>query len=439
VNRRLFFARTLLICLSLLLLLVGCAGNVTPTTTPTTAPASTANSSATPVTLYLWHAWPNPEQRALNVLIERFNAANPLIRIVPQVRPVATLLSDMQAAVSEGRGPHLVLLQSHALGSLAEEGALLALDDQLSPTDLERLLPVTLGTVRLTSDAGTQLYGVPLTLDTPVLFYNRANWLRAPLDTETWLDGARTLTDADATPPTWGLAYHLSLDKTVGYLYAFGGKVFDDSGELVLGTTGEASAVRWLEWLLSLKQDSRLLASLDPMAVDNALLSQQALMTVDWTHALPTYRRLWGEQLGIAPLPRVTVDERLPQPYIQSELLALSALVIKLDEQRAALTFVRYMIGEEAQQELLRVGRQPVLAQLALPDDDPDAAIVNVVRQQAAYSLPMPNSRIANTVVWATMDEMRSNVLRGLLEPEQAVAAADASLRTRLGLPAVTR
>jgi ABC-type glycerol-3-phosphate transport system substrate-binding protein len=391
------------------------------------------------VTLYLWHAWPNPEQRVLNGLVEAFNRANPGIRVIPQVRPVATLVSDMQVAISEGRGPHLVLLQSHALGSLAEEGGLLPLDDQLSPNDLQRILPVALGSAQLTTNDDAQLYGIPLTFDTLALFYNRANWLRPPVETEIWLDGARTLTDAEAIPPTWGLAYHLSLDKTLAYLYAFGGQVFDESGELVLGTASRESTVRWLEWLVSLNQDRRLLASLDPMAVDNALLTQQALMTVDWIHALPTYRRLWGEQLGIAPLPRLTASDTQPQPYVQSEVLALSALVSELDEQRAARTFIRFMIGEEPQRALLRAGRQPTLLELTLPDGDPDEPIMVMLREQAEHSLPMPNTRIANMVVWVTLDEMRFNVLRGLLTPEDAVIAADNALRARLGLPAIPR
>ena len=437
VRPRLF--RTLMLCLAIILLFSGCSSTTTPVATSVPLPLVREDALQAPLTLYLWHAWPHPEQRTLTILVDQFNQANPTMRIVVQSRPVATLLSDLQTAVNEGRGPHLVLLQSHVLGALVDQGLLLKLNAFISPSELEHLLPVTVGTAQVSVGPSAGLYALPISFDTLALFYNRANWLRPPTDTETWLDGARTLTDAQSTPPTWGLAYHLSLDKTIGYLYAFGGQIFNEQGELVLGTSGRAGTLRWLEWLVSLKQDPRLLASLDPMAVDNALLTQQALMTIDWAHALPTYRQLWGENLGVAVLPRMAVDETAPQPYVQSDLIALSVLVSDPEEQQAALAFTRFMISTSAQRALLVAGRQPTLADLELTSDNPDDAIALVLRQQAQSGQPMPNSGLASSLVWAVLDDMRFNVLRGLAEPEQAIDNAELALRTRLELPTPTR
>ena len=437
VRPRLF--RTLMLCLAIILLFSGCSSTTTPVATSVPLPLVREDALQAPLTLYLWHAWPHPEQRTLTILVDQFNQANPTMRIVVQSRPVATLLSDLQTAVNEGRGPHLVLLQSHVLGALVDQGLLLKLNAFISPSELEHLLPVTVGTAQVSVGPSAGLYALPISFDTLALFYNRANWLRPPTDTETWLDGARTLTDAQSTPPTWGLAYHLSLDKTIGYLYAFGGQIFNEQGELVLGTSGRAGTLRWLEWLVSLKQDPRLLASLDPMAVDNALLTQQALMTIDWAHALPTYRQLWGENLGVAVLPRMAVDETAPQPYVQSDLIALSVLMSDPEEQQAALAFTRFMISTSAQRALLVAGRQPALADLELTSDNPDDAIALVLRQQAQSGQPMPNSGLASSLVWAVLDDMRFNVLRGLAEPEQAIDNAELALRTRLELPTPTR
>jgi ABC-type glycerol-3-phosphate transport system substrate-binding protein len=438
VRPRLF--RTLMLYLVLILLLAGCSGAATPAATlmPAETPVG-SDSLQAPLTLYLWHAWPTPEQRTLTVLVEQFNQANSNIRIVAQSRPVATLLSDLQTAVSEGRGPHLALLQSHSLGTLVNQNMLLELTALISPSELAGLLPVTVGTAQVDEAADARLYALPISFDTLALFYNRVNWLRPPTDTETWLDGARTLTDAQSKPPTWGLAYHLSLDKTIGYLYAFGGQIFDEQGELVLGTSGREGTLRWLEWLVMLKQDPRLLASLDPMAVDNALLTQQALMTIDWAHALPTYQRLWGDNLGVAALPPMAVDEAAPRPYVQSDLITISALVNNPGEQQAALAFARFMISETAQRALLNAGRQPTLADLALASDNPNETIAMVFRQQAQSGQPMPNSQLASSLVWSVLDDMRFNVLRGLAEPQQAIDSAEQSLRARLDLLTPTR
>src|SRR5262249_16017378 len=146
----------------------------------------------------------------------------------------------------------------------------------------------------------TQLYGLPITFDTSVLYYNKANVFEPPVDTDTMLAFARGLTDTSTPSPIWGLAYNLSLDHTIGYLYAFDGQIFDDQGKVVLGQGGRAGTERWLHWLLDLRQDQQLLAVADGIRVDGAIKAQQAFMTVNWANQLSAYRALWGDRMGVA-------------------------------------------------------------------------------------------------------------------------------------------
>ena len=75
------------------------------------------------------------------------------------------------------------------------------------------------------------------------------NLLRAPEDTDTLISNAHGLSDPAA--PRWGLAINLSLDNTIGYLYAADGRVFDapyedftslavDAAVVVTNDTGNA-------------------------------------------------------------------------------------------------------------------------------------------------------------------------------------------------------
>jgi len=391
--------------------------------------------------LLLWHAWTPPADRALATVVERFNRANPGIQVVIQTRQVTSLRDDLANAVAEGGGPHLAIVSSHTLGSLAEEGALLPLDDLLAAQELERLLPTAVGAARVRHREGASLYGVPLTFDTLALYYNKANFSAAPPgDTDSLLRVARGLSDSRSDPPVWGLAYNLNLDRTIGYLYAFGGRIFDDEGNLVLGLDGRTGAEAWLEWLLALREDEGLLAGLDGIAVDNALMSQRALMTIDWAHALGRYSALWPGKLGVAPLPRLSGTNRLPQPYVQSDTLVLNARVGDGPERGAAVAFTRHLITDASQRELLRAGRQPVLmsldlnaADLAVPTEMREAA--RVFRAQAEAGLPMPNTRAATETVWPVLTDMQGSVLRRLLTPAQAVEYADTTLRARLDQP----
>ncbi len=428
--------RIMILALMLLTLSACSARGATLSTTPQPAAPASARTI-----LILWHAWPPPADRALAAVVEGFNRGNPGIQVVIQTRQVTSLRDDLASAVAEGAGPHLSIVPSHTLGGLAEEGALLPLDGLLAAQELERLLPTALGATQVRYREGPRLYGVPLTFDTLALYYNKANFSAAPPgDTDSLLRVARGLSDSRSDPPVWGLAYNLNLDRTIGYLYAFGGRIVDDQGNLVLGLDGRAGTEAWLDWLLVLREDEGLLASLDGITVDNALLSQRALMTIDWAHAVGRYGALWSGNLGVAPLPRLSETNRLPQPYVQSDTLVLNARLGDGPERAAAVTFARHLITETSQRELLRAGCQPVLMSLDL--NSPDLAIspefreaARVFRVQAAAGLPMPNTRAAIETVWPVLIDMQGGVLRRLLTPAQAVENADTTLRARLDQP----
>lgn len=407
----------------LALLSLASCGAASPSATGGPAPPVAGAGEPARTVLVLWHAWPYPEDRALAALVERYNRSSPAVQIVLQAHSVAAITSDLATAISEGGGPHMAILKSHTLGGLAESGALMPIDGLLPDAELGRLLPAAVGAAQLTTPTASALYGVPITFDTLALYYNKANFAAAPpADTTALLAVARGLTDTRSDPPTWGLALNLGLDRTVGYLYAFGGRVFDDQRNLVLGLDGRAGTEAWLAWLESLHSDGRILASTDGIAVDNALMTHAALMTFDWSHALGAYRDLWQENMGVAPLPRLSDGDRAPQPYVQSDAVVLNAR-IGAPERMAATKFIRYLIGAEAQADLLRAGRQPSLVSLDLASvagvEPQVRAAAAVFRGQAEQGLPMPNSRQTNEIVWGALSDMHANVLRGLLSPSR--------------------
>jgi ABC-type glycerol-3-phosphate transport system substrate-binding protein len=241
----------------------------------------------------------------------------------------------------------------------------------------------------------------------------------------------RGLSDPEAQPPIWGLALNLSYDNTIGYLYAFDGRVFDDDGRVALGREGRAGAEQWLAWLTQLHTDPRILARSDSsILVDRELKDGRAIMTFDWAHQIGIYRELWGDQLGLAPLPRLSETGQMPRPYVRTDILAINSLV-GASERDAAVRFLRFMIGEEAQAALLQSDMQPASRTLALTGGSPQIAAAQVFRTQAEQGLPMPN---ANTRAFVEQEirRMQRQALLGLATPADAVAEADRRLRERL-------
>ncbi|HEY3229590.1 MAG TPA: extracellular solute-binding protein, partial [Roseiflexaceae bacterium] len=175
----------------LIILLAACDPTAGAAPVPTPASSGTANAN---VTLVLWHGWGGAERQALSRLVDRFNEQHPNGRVLLQPMPLATMASDLRAAVAAGSGPHIVLIPNSWVGGLAEAGALRPLDDMLARPDQDAPLPSTIGGARAPDRDGiTHLYGLPINFDTLALYYNTANILTPPDDTAKLLETARGL------------------------------------------------------------------------------------------------------------------------------------------------------------------------------------------------------------------------------------------------------
>lgn len=422
-------ARWLLAAL-LLALLTACAASGGQAGSAPTAPAE---QRVGPVTLVLWHGWSGTRRQALSMLVDRFNLSHPGGRVRLQALPLATLGSDLRGAALDGTGPHLALLPNSWLGSLAP--ILLALDDQIPASERQALLPAALGGAQLRDAAGkTRLYGLPISFDTLALFYNRANVLQAPETTDDLFRLARGFSSPADNPPRWGLALDLSMDNTLCYLYAFDGRVFDDTGALVLGTSGRAGAEQWLAWMARLNTDSQMFAHPDTgLQVDRALKNGRAILSFGWAHQLDEYGKLWGDQMGVAPLPSLSETSRAPATAVQSDLLVINGRLSEA-ERRAALDFLHYMVSPEAQAELLASGLQPARQDVPLDGDAPPRVAARVFRAQALRGQPMPNGPERDTVR-EQLRLMQQRVLVDGLSPRDAVTETDQRLRELLKQP----
>lgn len=331
--------------------------------------------------------------------------------------PLASFAAELRASVAAGSGPHLILIPNTWIGGLAEAGVLLPLDDLIPAQEIDALLPVTLASAQARdADGMLRLYGAPVRFDTLGLYYNAANLTVPPADTATMLAVGRGLSDPEAQPPIWGLALNLSHDNMIGYLYAFDGRIFDDDGRVALGTTGRAGAEQWLSWLIELQNDARILArSESSILVDRELKDGRAIMTFDWAHQMSVYRGLWGERIGLAPLPRLSETGQAPRPYVRTDVLAINNLA-GANERVAAARFIRFMIGDGAQTILLQNDMQPSSRRLALTGDSPQEIAARVFRIQAEQGLPMPNSS-ARAFVEQEIKRMQRQALLGLTTP----------------------
>ncbi|HEU5100803.1 MAG TPA: extracellular solute-binding protein, partial [Roseiflexaceae bacterium] len=181
---------------------------------------------------------------------------------------------------------------------------------------------------------------------------------------------------------------------------------------------------------------NQLLARVDSsIEVDRELKDGHVLMTFDWAHQLSFYRSLWGDNLGVAALPVLSATNQPPAAYVRGDVLAINSRV-SATERAAALAFLRFMIGAEAQRALLLSDLQPALADLPLEGSGLDGGqlmAAQAFRTQAARGRPMPNApALERDILRRELAHMQRQVLRGEATPAEAVSEADQHLREQI-------
>jgi len=150
-------------------------------TTPTT-PTSSAPPTAAAQEVTLWGSWKGNDQTAVQTMIDQYNASQSAYKVVYQfVDPVQQSLLTAEAS---GSGiPDVVVWDRFSTSLYANKGALMPLDDLIKQTGVDTSQYYQEALKELS--AGGKTYGLPLTVDVRVIFYNK-----------------KLLTDAGLQPPT---------------------------------------------------------------------------------------------------------------------------------------------------------------------------------------------------------------------------------------------
>ncbi len=411
--------RSLLPLSVLLLLLAACTGQG-QAEQPTPQPSASPQVVAPPpqLVLTLWHTWNGRRSQALNLLARRYEQDHPEIRIILRSHSATTLVRDYSASVDDGSAPQLLLVRSRYVGDLAARRHILPLDGQFASASLQDLLPAALDGAR----AAGRLHGVPLSYDSLMLFYDRRKLPQPPTTLEQLLALSPPPGDQQTDRPL-GLAYYLSAATTLPYLRAFEGEIFDSDGSVALDGERRDGALRWLEWLQTLRADSRAIATDDFSKVDALIQSNRIAAAIDWSQRLPAYERVWGsDALALAALPRVDDQSAVPSPWVLADVVCIN-VVTSAQQRAAAADFLRYLISVPAQELLwTRGGQMPVNQRANVEGRAKDALAAS------ARGVAFPNTA-TDTRAWPLLDEMVRSVLAGSATPAEALDTAAAGLR----------
>jgi len=381
----------------------------------TTACGDAEATTAVRGRMLLWHTWQAGDAEALNALLNTFRAIHPDVVVKEQRFPtVDEMLTQFRNAAAAGLGPDLLLAPGEQVRALATAGLIDPIDPRVDETLLQRYMPATLDALRFAD----QLYGLPATLDTLVLYYDKRQVERPA----TTLDELLAAASAGQ-----GVAISTNFVDAFWGVQAFGGRLFDDAGRVILDRGGFAN---WLAWLQEARNAPGMILESNREVFRANFATAQIAYYVGYASELAFLQEgIAAEQLGVTLLP--AGPNGSAGPFLTVQAFQFST-VSSANQRELALELATFLTNAEQQSTLMRrTGFVPTNSRVRI-NARLNPLMASFVAQ-ARTALPLPNVPQMDAVLRLGGDAY-TRVLEGLLEPAEAAIAVTTAINEANGL-----
>lgn len=370
--------------------------------------------------ILVWHAWNETEAETFNKLIASFNAVTPEVKVIVRSIDSLKLYNSMAQDLSKlglddetilrelyiqgaslGLGPDLLIGSSDWVQPLADLGLIHNLNDS-AEIDLEPYLPAAVETLRYHD----KIYGLPLSLRTRALYYNK-KLVQTPPET---LDALLVQVGQGQE-----IALNIGFDRAFWGIPAFGGPSTDENSRPILNQEGIAG---WLTWLKRLQESPYAILDNDNETLANLFKAGQSAFYVGESEELNDLRAALGaDVIGVAPLP--AGPNGPAGPLLRTEALMFNTYSSPA-QARTALKLAQFLTSVEQQIRLLRgdqADRIPANRRVRI--DSRVYPALAAFRIQVRTARPVHDlSQIADLLRQG--DEIYLQVLTGVISPDEA-------------------
>jgi len=386
-------------------------------------PASTAYTGPN-VTLTFWNGFTGGDGPVMKALVDKFNAANPNIKVTMNVYEWADYYQKVPAAVSTGNGPDLGIMHVDNVATNAARGVVLPLDDlaaslQLKEEDFSP--PVWQAGVY-----NGKRYAIPLDVHPQGMFYNKKVLTSAGLDPE--------------KPPTNGEEYMAALDalKSKGIqghwatpfpftgthqfeslTWQFGGQLFDEKATKPL--FAEEPGVKALTWLSDLVKNGYSPKNVAQDADVIALQNGKAAFNWNGIWTINTFKGVKGLDWGVSALPQIGTQ---PAAWAGSHnFVQFKQKTADQNKLQAGKVFINFISQQSL--EWAKGGQVPARKEIR------EGAEFKALAEQAAIGSQIDNLHFPPSVpgiadAMATIDVAVNEAVLQRKEPGKALADAAA-------------
>jgi len=400
----------------------------------------------------LWHDWQGPETQTLNNLIEKFTELHPDVEVISLPVSADTMVNRFDDRNASGLGPDLILLNADSVFELAESGLI---DDISGQIDLED--GQYLSSALVTLQDGERLFGLPFSMHSQILYYNK-ELVESPPESLAELQD-RVTADED-------IALDTNLFNAIWGLGVFGGSIFDDEGRLTLHQGG---LVNWLDFLGQAQATPGFTLDSDTERLRDLFTSGEAAYYVGPSHELLALEEALGEKaiaqeisaeeteekdteaagapvadptekgaeiLGVASLP-VGPNRWQPSPILYVDAFVFSRESSSRD-RALALELARFLTNPQQQSRLAveGIGRVPASAQVRINQNLPESTVALARQIGTAMNIPLGLRQVWNELVNEDGEFIAgyNQVLQGLVPANQFVDQSVKQINSELGV-----
>jgi sn-glycerol 3-phosphate transport system substrate-binding protein len=302
-----------------------------------------------PVEIRLWQGLGGQIGSAIQAQVDRFNQAKLGVRVQVAIHNgYANTLKDFRQAIAAGDPPEVAVIEVHSLAELAAAGEIRSLqelinnDEQLAVDDL---LPGALMNTRW----NYQIYGLPVTRSTPVLYFNKRRFRAAGLDPDkppqTWDEFRKAARQLTTDPlQSYGFAASASAWHFESLVFGAGGSLIDKNDRYCdFVVSGSKPLQVWADMIFR-DQTAR-------VADRSAFVEGQAAMLIESTAMLASFESINGLELGTAFVPHQ--DGRKTGVPTGGGIAVMPAK-LPVEKERAAWKFLTWFIATEQTAEICR-------------------------------------------------------------------------------------
>lgn len=258
-------------------------------------------------TVALWHSFRGREAMALETIVATFNEQR-ADKIVMRQLNGDRFIDEVESAFIHGAGPDIVVWAHDKVGPWAQKRFILPLDEIVDTETLDLYIPSCLRALK----NGGRLYGLPLSFETLILYYNKNLVSKPPSTTDELIAMARGL--SDPAQGRYGLVYERgNFYFHVMWLHGFGGRVFDDSGAFDVRSP---AMIRSIEFARDLARTEHIIPDTVDWNVEMGLFNSGRagfLISGPWAYGSIDLEKV---PIGIAEMPRVSTTGLYPSPFL---------------------------------------------------------------------------------------------------------------------------